>query len=116
MAEPTVEIIGADLFADMMKERMKTFRSDVINIVQSAGVRTQLYAKVLAPVDTGNLKRRIEYYFENGGYQSRVASNAYYAIYQEVGTRKQSGTPHIRPAFLREKDIFLSELRGLFKE
>ena len=83
--------------------------------IQRTGLDAQRRAVQLAPVDTANLKRMIRNYIEENGYQSRVTSEAEYAIYQELGTRKQSGTPHIYPAFDLYKVQFINEMRGFLK-
>lgn len=56
----------------------------------------QRLAQGYAPVDTGALRGSIS--ASAGGMQGQVNSGVEYAIYQEYGTRYQSGTPHMRPA------------------
>jgi|SRR5882757_3722186 len=57
-------------------------------------------AKRLAPVDTGRLRSSIEHTVSgNGdGMKADIFSTVNYAIYQELGTRYQSGTAYLRPA------------------
>lgn len=58
-------------------------------------------AKVLAPVDTGNLKNSITTDIQAGGLSAEVGPTANYGIYQEYGTSTQPGKPYLGPAFDR---------------
>lgn len=62
--------------------------------------RVETYAKKLAPVDTDRLRTSIGYSLnrDEKGLFVRIGSEVEYAIYQELGTRYQSGTPYLRPA------------------
>lgn len=55
------------------------------------------HAKDYAPVDTGRLRNSIELHAE-GDDTMIVETDVEYAVYQELGTKKQSGTPFMRPA------------------
>ena len=72
------------------------------------------HAKSYAPVDTGRLRNSIEHHAE-GKDTMVVQTDVEYAIYQELGTSKQSGTPYMRPAgnnYLAEyKTIIETELK-----
>lgn len=54
-------------------------------------------AKSYAPVDTGRLRNSISHKMQ-GNDTVVIETNVEYAIYQEMGTRYQSGTPFMRPA------------------
>jgi HK97 gp10 family phage protein len=60
----------------------------------------ELEAKRLAPVDTGRLRASVTHQMgvDATGPVGFVGSPVEYAIYQEMGTRFQSGTPFLRPA------------------
>jgi len=68
--------------------------------MERLGVRVERAAKRLAPVDTGLLRSSISHDTSgNGdGMHTDIYSHVSYAIYQELGTRYQSGTPFLRPA------------------
>lgn len=53
-----------------------------------------------APVDTGHLRDSYQTSVEDSGEGAvgRVFTTVEYSIFQEYGTRYQSGTPHVRPA------------------
>jgi hypothetical protein len=53
-------------------------------------------AKSLAPVDTGALRESI--YHRASGFELEFGNDVEYGYYQEMGTRFQTGTAHIRPA------------------
>lgn len=80
--------------------------STIKHIVSTNGLDMQRHAKIIAPVDTGFLKRSITLAIEKGGYQVRVSSNAEYA-----GIQEKYYTPHIEPAFDRQKPKFLNNVR-----
>jgi len=56
-------------------------------------------AKVYAPVDTGRLRNSINHHLQSSDTVV-TETNVEYAIYQEFGTSRQSGTPFLRPAGL----------------
>lgn len=67
---------------------------------QALEVCGQVYedrAKTYAPVDTGRLRNSIRHHPE-GDDTMVIETNVEYAIYQEMGTSTQSGTPFLRPA------------------
>lgn len=68
--------------------------------MQKLALQVETAAKRLAPVDTGRLRSSIEHSLSgNGdGMRADIYSTVNYAIYQELGTRYQSGTPFLRPA------------------
>lgn len=55
------------------------------------------HARDYAPVDTGRLRNSIEHHLE-GDDTVVVQTNVEYAVYQELGTSKQSGTPFLKPS------------------
>lgn len=89
--------------------------NDVKQVVVMNTTEMHRKAQRNAPVDSGNLKRNIRYYQENGGFTGKVASEAEYAPYQEYGTRFQAGTPHVRPAFHKQKSKFINDMKRLMK-
>lgn len=80
--------------------------NEVKRAVQKNGLGLQRYAKVIAPVDTGFLKRSIRLYIEDGGLKARIVSEAEYA-----GIQEKWYTPHIKPAFIKYRQKFLLDLR-----
>ena len=64
------------------------------------GIQVEGLAKDLCPVDTGRLRASIttEPGDAGGEFSVRIGTDVFYAIFQEFGTRYQSGTPFLRPA------------------
>ncbi len=92
------------------------------------GGKAESYAKMLCPVDTGNLRNSITHTTEDDGHTVVIGSTVYYAPFVELGTGRNAegangrGTregmkprPYLRPAIEdhREeyKHIIQSELK-----
>lgn len=108
-----MEIRGADALIGALKK--KATLNDVKDVVRLNTSEMQRSAQRYAPVDTGNLKRHIKQDVLDSGFTGKVASTADYAAYQEFGTRYQTGTPHIRPAFHEQKEKFKKDMKRLMK-
>ena len=63
------------------------------------GGEAEREAKVLVPVDTGNLRRSITHRVAKDrlGWFMEYGTNVYYGIYQELGTRHHPAHPFLRP-------------------
>lgn len=77
----------------------------------SAALRRTAYAieadaKVLAPVDTGNLMNSISTTVtgdgRHGSMTAEIGPTAEYGVYQEYGTSTQPGKPFMGPAYDRQ--------------
>lgn len=108
-----MKIRGADVLIGKLKENANM--DDVKNAVKLNGSEMHKAAQRYAPVDTGYLRRNINYYSEDNGFTARVKSGAEYAGYQEFGTRYQPGTPHVRPAFHNQENQFKKDIQRLMK-
>lgn len=108
MSEYTIEIRGIK----NLQERIKVAQNldAVRKVIKVNGSEMQRKAQRNAPVDTGALKRNIVIDHFAGGLGVKVTSSADYAPYQEWGTRYQSGTPHIKPAYLSQKPLFIRDM------
>jgi len=69
------------------------------HLARTANTVTRI-AKRLAPVDTGRLRSSIanELGRDSKGLVARVGTNVEYAPYLELGTRRMSARPFLRPA------------------
>lgn len=72
-------------------------------------------AQRYAPVDTGNLQRKITMRTEDGRLTGKTTSRARYAGYQEYGTRFQISQPHLGPAYNQQKEQFKKDMTRLVK-
>lgn len=72
-------------------------------------------AKMLAPVDTGNLRRSIHTELKDGGMIAEVGTNISYAPFVEFGTSRQSAQPYMNPAFVRTSKTFESDINKIVR-
>lgn len=98
-----------------------TFREKAKEIVAKNGAEMQQKTQEYAPVDTGYLKRSVSLAISEGGNSATVESKTgegkdNYAVYQEFGTRYQSGTPHVKPAFDQQKEKFKEDFKRMVKD
>lgn len=85
-------------------------------IVKRNGAEMHEKAQRFAPVDTGTLKRSISLDIVDSGRTAIVrGDNVDYGVYQEYGTRYQSGTPFVGPAFKAQVGKFKEDMRGILK-
>lgn len=66
--------------------------------IRKAGADIERDAKILAPVDTGDLENNISTAVSDAGMTVEVGPTVEYGIYQEFGTSTQPGTPFLGPA------------------
>lgn len=79
-------------------EQIKQLSDEAVaRALEQCGALWESDAKQLSPVDTGRLRNSIEHHAE-GANKMIVATDVEYAIYQEMGTRNQHGTPFIKPS------------------
>ena len=100
---------------------LSTFREKAKEIVAKNGAEMQQKTQEYAPVDTGYLKRNVSLTISSDGNSATVESKTgegkdNYAVYQEFGTRFQSGTPHVKPAFDQQKEKFKEDFKRMVKE
>lgn len=73
--------------------------------------RAQSKAVFTKGFSTGATKRSISLSIEDGGLTGKVKAGTDYSGYLEVGTRKMSAQPFMRPAFEEVEKAFLEDLR-----
>lgn len=87
--------------------------------IKIAGVRTEAYAKELAPVDTGWLRRNIRHDPSAPFLEAIVTAETSqteaddYASYQEFGTSRMRAQPYMRPAANKALERLTEEIRKL---
>lgn len=81
--------------------------------LEVCGQKAESYAKALCPVDTGRLRNSITHF--QSGEDEYIGTEVEYAPYVELGTRKMSARPFLKPAAENHaaeyKTIMESELR-----
>lgn len=87
-------------FDDAQWERDMSLAGPAGAYMRRLAVTVERNAKRLAPVDTGRLRASIGHSVEGhgDGMHADIYSHVSYAIYQELGTRYQSGQAFLRPA------------------
>jgi len=82
------------------KELMTAAEKSGFQHVQKICYLVERGAKMIVPVDTGQLRRSIttEVEINDKNIVGRVGTNVKYAPYVELGTRKMSPRPYLRPA------------------
>lgn len=108
-----MEFKGLEALTEKLKDGANL--DDIKKVVKLNGSEMHRKTQRYAPVDTGHLKREVKNYIEDDGFTAKTTSEAEYSVYQEYGTRYQSGTPHIRPAFHEQKEQFKRDLNRLMK-
>lgn len=84
-------------------------------VVRNNTEKVKTIGQTKAPVDTKFLKGQIKSSYPSK-LEGRVKSAAFYAGYQEYGTRFQPGTPHIRPAIQEVEPQFKKDLTDVMNE
>lgn len=87
----------------------------VARALEQCGALWESGAKQMAPVDTGRLRNSIEHHPE-GNDTMVVETDVEYAIYQEMGTRYQSGTPFMKPSGESNIDTFKTVIENELKK
>ena len=74
--------------------------------VRKTGLDVEADAKILAPVDTGNLRNSITTTISGGGMTAEIGPAAAYGIYVEMGTRRMRPQPYMLPALQSQQGAF----------
>lgn len=64
------------------------FQAAVLRALEKCGLTAEGYAKLLCPVDTGNLRNSITHQVDDGEPAAYIGSNSEYAAFVELGTGK----------------------------
>jgi len=110
MAEIRIEIEMNEL--QNVKELAE---ESIARALEQCGALWESYAKQMAPVDTGRLRNSIEHHQE-GNDTMVVETDVEYAVYQEMGTRYQSGTPFMKPSGESNIDTFKTVIENELKK
>jgi len=82
--------------------------------LMEGGKLIETAAKGFAPVDTGRLRSSINTEAQ-GENTVIVAPHVDYAIYQEFGTKNQSGTPFMKPGFEQSRQPAIDHIKSKLK-
>lgn len=98
-----LEIDNVDRFyrlLDKTKEEM----------LEDAGKFVEGKARILVPVDTGNLKGSLDNRMKNA-YTVQIGTDVEYSTDVEFGTSKQSAQPYLLPAYEMNKEKIKERMR-----
>lgn len=91
--------------------------SQVAQVVRRTAAAVERDAKMLAPVDTGNLRNSIGTSMAGGAGAASVAAEvgptANYGAYVEYGTSRMAPQPYLGPALDRHEQPFVDALGKL---
>lgn len=123
MSEVTVKISGLKQLEQKLRNEPKNVAKRLLRRASKDAADIWVNAiEALAPEKTGFLKTHIVMSSKatgglEGGIQVQVGADkkAYWALFQEFGTRKQRAKPFMRPAFESTKDevlaVFVADLQ-----
>lgn len=96
---------------DNIQDFLRATKEQRNRALEAVGMQAENYAKLLCPVDTGNLRNSITH--EQGGENFEVVgSNVFYAPYVEYGTSRSKAQPYLKPAV----EDHVQEYKDIFKE
>lgn len=89
-------------------------------VVRATAARVERDAKILAPVDTGNLRNSISTTLTGDGrskvMSAEVGPTASYGRYVELGTSRMAAQPYLFPALDRHEDNFTAAMARIATE
>lgn len=85
-------------------------------VVHKAAFDVEAQAKNRVPVDTGALKNSIDTTFQRDGLLGIVAPHTDYALFVELGTRRQSAQPYMFPAADAVRPAFIAACKAMLKD
>lgn len=93
-----------EIIIDNTDKAMTNMQDGIERALEAIGAQCENYAKMLCPVDTGNLRNSINHAKENSNTVV-VGTNVEYAIYVHEGHKTPSGG-HVAPRrFLRDAAV-----------
>lgn len=101
-------------FTDNSRQVIRDMESIAKNALRDTSLYVEGKAKLLSPVDTGDLRGSISHKFKNDK-EVHIGTDVEYAVFVEKGTSRQSAQPFLTPSVennIREiKKIFESHLK-----
>ena len=74
--------------------------------LEAIGLQAEGYAKMLCPVDTGNLRNSITHEVDVADKKAYIGTNVEYAAYVEYGTSRMRAQPYLKPAVVDHADEY----------
>ncbi len=92
-----IHVEGVEEARAALEEILRSMSAGKPEILKVVGEQWVAEIRRFAPLKTGRLRRSYTYEVGAGGAWVEVSSNVIYAPYQEYGTVRITGTPHVRP-------------------
>ena len=103
-------------FAEDLRGNADTLTRRASQVVRKAALDTMADAKLVAPVDTGNLRNSITTDTRPGDLVAVVEATADYAAFVEFGISRTRPQPFMRPAQDRNTEPFMQALAQLIED
>ena len=113
MAGFKIDLRGHEVLAMTIANAHANAVAQSVKVVKNNTEELKAKAHSMAPEDTGFLKNNIVTRYE--GMSGIVHSQAGYSIFQELGTRYQTGTPFMRPALMFIYPQFRKDMLDVMK-
>ena len=106
-----IATVGITAYAAELRAHADHLEERASAAVHKAALDTMRDAKILAPVDTGNLRNSITTRFSP--LRAEVVATADYAVFVELGTTRMAEQPFMRPAAARRAPGFIKAIEQL---
>jgi HK97 gp10 family phage protein len=95
-------------------EVLAALHAQLTRAMERVGLEMERNAKLLCPVDTGNLRNSITHQSTNT--EAIVGTNVDYAPSVELGTSHQKAQPYLKPAVADNKSTYVAMIRDELKK
>lgn len=95
-----------EIKVDNRDKTLKQLDDAVNRALEAIGAQVENYAKMLCPVDTGNLRNSITHTLAPKEKAVYVGSAVEYAAYVELGTSRTRAQPYLEPAVKNHTDEY----------
>lgn len=86
------------MITDNSGQVVEALQDACLRALEKCGLAGEGYAKMLCPVDTGNLRNSITHRVDEAETAAYIATPTSYAAFVELGTVKQPAQPYLKPA------------------
>lgn len=111
----SLELKGINGLLDRAKLLLPKVRARVQQTVAETALLIETDAKQFAPVDTGRLRSSIHAEIAPNGLSATVEVSVNYAVFVEMGTRRQRAQPFLFPAYEKNRGAFVANLKRNLK-
>ena len=88
----------------------------IARALEAIGLQAEGYAKMLCPVDTGILRKRLTHEVDTSAQAVQIGTNVEYGKYVEYGTSRMAAQPYLQPAVYDNLDEYAAMAEHFLKE